>query len=100
RARTRRPPFPTRRSSDLYTIERQQNLYNRTIKVLPYMGYKPHFFLGDGSKGVPEHAPYDKILVTAGAPFVPDVMLKQLRVGGVRSEEHTSELQSRAKLVC
>lgn len=69
--------------ADVYTIERQQNLYNRTIKVLPYMGYKPHFFLGDGSKGVPEHAPYDKILVTAGAPFVPDVMLKQLRVGGV-----------------
>ena len=69
--------------AEVYTIERQQNLYNRTIKVLPYMGYKPHFFLGDGSKGVPEHAPYDKILVTAGAPFVPDVMLKQLRVGGV-----------------
>lgn len=69
--------------AEVYTIERQPNLYKRTIQVLPYMGYKPHFFLGDGSKGVPEHAPYDKILVTAGAPFVPDVMLKQLRVGGV-----------------
>lgn len=69
--------------ADVYTIERQANLYKRTIQVLPYMGYNPHFFLGDGSKGVPEHAPYDKILVTAGAPFVPDVMLKQLRVGGV-----------------
>ena len=67
----------------VYTIERQQNLYNRTIQVLPYMGYKPHFFLGDGSKGIPEHAPDDKILVTAGAPFVPDVMLKQLRIGGL-----------------
>lgn len=67
----------------VYTIERQPNLYSRTTKVLPYMGYKPHFFLGDGSKGIPEHAPYDKILVTAGAPFVPDVMLKQLRIGGV-----------------
>lgn len=69
--------------ADVYTIERQANLYKRTIQVLPYMGYNPHFFLGDGSKGIPEHAPYDKILVTAGAPFVPDVMLKQLRVGGV-----------------
>lgn len=69
--------------AEVYTIERQQNLYNRTIQVLPYMGYKPHFFLGDGSKGIPEHAPYDKILVTAGAPFVPDVMLKQLRIGGL-----------------
>lgn len=69
--------------ADVYTIERQQNLYNRTTQVLPYMGYKPHFFLGDGSKGIPKHAPYDKILVTAGAPFVPDIMLKQLRIGGL-----------------
>ncbi|SFC51795.1 protein-L-isoaspartate(D-aspartate) O-methyltransferase [Parapedobacter composti] len=69
--------------AEVYTIERQANLYNRTIQVLPYMGYKPHFFLGDGSKGIPDHAPYDKILVTAGAPFVPEVMLKQLRIGGV-----------------
>ncbi|MFC3196863.1 protein-L-isoaspartate(D-aspartate) O-methyltransferase [Parapedobacter deserti] len=69
--------------AEVYTIERQPNLYSRTIQVLPYMGYQPHFFLGDGSKGVPEHAPYDKILVTAGAPFIPDIMLKQLRIGGV-----------------
>ncbi len=69
--------------AEVYTIERQRNLYNRTIQVLPYMGYKPNFFLGDGSKGIPEHAPYDKILVTAGAPFVPEIMLKQLRIGGV-----------------
>ncbi|WP_257669279.1 protein-L-isoaspartate(D-aspartate) O-methyltransferase [Parapedobacter tibetensis] len=69
--------------ADVYTIERQQSLYDRTIQVLPYMGYKPHFFLGDGSKGIPAHAPYDKILVTAGAPFVPEIMLKQLRIGGV-----------------
>lgn len=67
----------------VYTIERQQNLYERTTRVLPYMGYKPNFFLGDGSKGIPGHAPYDKILVTAGAPFVPEVMLKQLRIGGL-----------------
>ncbi|MGJ1316559.1 protein-L-isoaspartate O-methyltransferase family protein, partial [Sphingobacterium multivorum] len=63
--------------AEVYTIERQENLYQRTIQVLPYMGYKPNFFLGDGSKGIEEHAPYDKIIVTAGAPFVPEVMLKQ-----------------------
>ena len=67
----------------VYTIERQEKLYGRTIQVLPYMGYKPHFFLGDGSKGIPEHAPYDKIIVTAGAPLVPDVLLKQLNIGGI-----------------
>jgi protein-L-isoaspartate(D-aspartate) O-methyltransferase len=67
----------------LYTIERQEKLYERTIQVLPYMGYKPQFFLGDGSKGITEHAPYDKIIVTAGAPLVPDVLLKQLNIGGI-----------------
>ncbi|WP_426789739.1 protein-L-isoaspartate(D-aspartate) O-methyltransferase [Sphingobacterium sp. WOUb80] len=69
--------------AEVYTIERQENLYQRTIQVLPYMGYKPNFFLGDGSKGIEAHAPYDKIIVTAGAPFVPEVMLKQLKMGGI-----------------
>lgn len=67
----------------VYTIERQEKLYERTIKVLPHMGYKPQFFLGDGSKGIAEHGPYDKIIVTAGAPTVPDVLLQQLKVGGL-----------------
>jgi protein-L-isoaspartate(D-aspartate) O-methyltransferase len=67
----------------VYTIERQEKLYERTIQVLPYMGYKPHFFLGDGSKGIPEHAPYDKIIVTAGAPMVPEELLRQLAIGGI-----------------
>ena len=67
----------------VYTIERQEKLYERTIQVLPYMGYKPHFLLGDGSKGIPEHAPYDKIIVTAGAPMVPEELLRQLAIGGI-----------------
>jgi protein-L-isoaspartate(D-aspartate) O-methyltransferase len=67
----------------VYTIERQEKLYERTIQVLPYMGYKPQFFLGDGSIGIADHAPYDKIIVTAGAPTVPEVLLKQLNIGGI-----------------
>ena len=67
----------------VYTIERQEKLYERTVQVLPYMGYKPNFFLGDGSKGIPEHAPYDKIIVTAGAPMVPEELLRQLAIGGI-----------------
>lgn len=67
----------------VYTIERQEKLYERTIQVLPFMGYKPHFFLGDGSKGIPEHAPYNKIIVTAGAPIIPDTLLQQLTIGGI-----------------
>ena len=67
----------------VYTIERQEKLYNHTKIVLPHIGYKPYFFLGDGSIGIAKHAPYDKIIVTAGAPTVPDVLLKQLKIGGV-----------------
>lgn len=67
----------------VYTIERQQKLYERTIKVLPHLGYKPKFFLGDGSKGIAAHGPYNKIIVTAGAPTVPDVLLQQLKIGGI-----------------
>ena len=67
----------------VFTIERQENLFRRTIQVLPKMGYHPQFFLGDGSMGVAEQAPYDKIIVTAGAPLVPEILLKQLKVGGI-----------------
>lgn len=69
--------------AEVFTIERQEKLYERAKFVLPKMGYHPHFFCGDGSKGLPQHAPYDKILVTAGAPFVPELMLKQLKIGGI-----------------
>lgn len=69
--------------AEVFTIERQPNIYNRTIKVLPGMGYNAHFFLGDGSNGIEKHAPYHKIIVTAGAPFVPDILLKQLKIGGI-----------------
>ncbi|TFF34674.1 protein-L-isoaspartate(D-aspartate) O-methyltransferase [Mucilaginibacter psychrotolerans] len=67
----------------VFTIERQEKLYQRTIQVLPYMGYQPKFFLGDGSIGIASDAPYDKIIVTAGAPTVPDLLLKQLNIGGI-----------------
>ena len=66
----------------VYTIERQEKLYGRAKLFLTKMNYKPEFFLGDGSRGIPQHAPYDKILVTAGAPFVPEDLLKQLKIGG------------------
>lgn len=66
----------------VYTIEYQKDLYERTRKFLPEMGYQPHFFAGDGSKGLPIHAPFDKIIVTAGAPSVPSALIKQLKVGG------------------
>jgi protein-L-isoaspartate(D-aspartate) O-methyltransferase len=67
----------------VYTIERQEKLFERTRQVLPHIGYKARFFLGDGSIGVAAHGPYDKIIVTAGAPTVPEILLKQLKPGGI-----------------
>lgn len=67
----------------VFTIERQENLYKRTSQVLPHIGYHAEFYYGDGSKGIAEHAPFDKIIVTAGAPMVPEIMLKQLKIGGI-----------------
>lgn len=69
--------------ANVFTIERQENIYKRTLRVLPGMGYNANFFLGDGSNGIAEHAPYHKIIVTAGAPFVPEILLRQLKIGGV-----------------
>jgi protein-L-isoaspartate(D-aspartate) O-methyltransferase len=69
--------------ADLYTIEYQKNLYERTKKFLPQIGYKANFFYGDGSKGLKRFAPYDKIIVTAGAPTVPVELINQLKIGGV-----------------
>jgi len=67
----------------VYTIEYQKKLYEHTKSFLPRMGYQPKFFYGDGSKGLPLHAPYDKIIVTAGAPSVPDSLIDQLSIGGI-----------------
>lgn len=66
----------------VYTIERQRELYLKSRALLTEMGYNPYFFYGDGYKGQPTKAPFDKILITAGAPDVPEDLLKQLKVGG------------------
>jgi protein-L-isoaspartate(D-aspartate) O-methyltransferase len=67
----------------VYTIEYNRKLYERTRDFLPTLGYKPYFFYGDGSKGVPAKAPYNKIIVTAGAPVVPTALTDQLADGGI-----------------
>ena len=68
----------------VFSIERQKSLYDKTKLFLPYIGYKTiRFFYGDGYKGLPQHAPFDKIIVTAGAPYIPNDLLVQLKVGGI-----------------
>ena len=69
--------------AEVYSIERQQELFKRTSLFLPKIGYKPKkFVFGDGYIGLKEQAPFDKIIVTAGAPFVPNPLLSQLKIGG------------------
>lgn len=67
----------------VYTIEYNKVLFERTRSFLPTLGYRPYFFYGDGSKGLPAKAPFDKILVTAGAPVVPQSLIDQLNEGGI-----------------
>ena len=67
----------------VYTIEYNRKLFEATKQMLPEMGYKPYFFHGDGSKGLPSKAPFDKIIVTAGAPVIPNALTDQLADGGI-----------------
>ena len=67
----------------VYSIERQQELFKKTKLFLPKLGYRAkQLIFGDGYKGLPEYAPYDSIVVTAGAPYVPKPLLAQLKIGG------------------
>ena len=68
----------------VFSIERQKTLYDKTKLFLPYLGYKSiRLFYGDGYKGLARYAPFDKIIVTAGAPYIPNDLLIQLKTGGV-----------------
>ncbi len=66
----------------VYTIERQRELFVKSQRLLGELGYKIHFFYGDGYAGLPAYAPFDKILVTAGASNIPEALVKQLKIGG------------------
>lgn len=67
----------------VYSIERQQELFKKTSKFLPKLGYRAKkLIFGDGYKGLEEEAPFDSVIVTAGAPFVPKPLLSQLKIGG------------------
>lgn len=67
----------------VYTIERQRQLFLEAQKTLSPLNYKPIYFYGDGYEGVPSYAPFDRILVTAAAPEIPQKLLDQLAIGGI-----------------
>jgi len=68
----------------VFSIERQKELFDKAKLFLPSLNYNTaKLFYGDGYKGLPVYAPYDKIIVTAGAPMIPDDLLSQLKIGGI-----------------
>lgn len=66
----------------VFSIERQRELYIKAKHIIDQFHFNPRLFFGDGYKGQPTYAPFDKILVTCGAPFIPQELIKQLKVGG------------------
>jgi protein-L-isoaspartate(D-aspartate) O-methyltransferase len=69
--------------SKVYSIERQKFLFDKTSILLKDLQYQSKLFFGDGYKGLPSFAPFDKILITCGAPEIPEELLKQLKIGGI-----------------
>jgi len=68
---------------EVYSIERQKKLFEKTRKFLSKFSYDLHLFCRDGYLGLPEHAPFDGILITAAAPEIPQTLINQLKTGGV-----------------
>lgn len=70
-------------NAKVFSIERQRVLFEKTKKLLTAMAYQAKLFYGDGFKGLPAFAPFDKILITCGASSIPSELLKQLKIGGI-----------------
>ncbi|RMG05939.1 MAG: protein-L-isoaspartate(D-aspartate) O-methyltransferase [Nitrospirae bacterium] len=69
---------------EVFSVERSPVLNERASRVLEKLGYpNVHLFVGDGSKGLPEHAPFDRIIITAASPDIPQPLIDQLSDGGI-----------------
>nr|WP_294862237.1 protein-L-isoaspartate(D-aspartate) O-methyltransferase [uncultured Fluviicola sp.] len=67
----------------VFSIERQKELHIKAKKIIDHFRFTPKLFFGDGYEGKETYAPFDKILVTCGAPFIPEKLVKQLKIGGM-----------------
>ncbi|MHC1707388.1 MAG: protein-L-isoaspartate(D-aspartate) O-methyltransferase [Bacteroidales bacterium] len=67
----------------VFSVERQKLLFQKAREFIPGLGYPVKLFYGDGYKGLPSFAPFDKILITAAAPFIPEPLKEQLKIGGI-----------------
>lgn len=66
----------------VFSIERQKELFDKAVVMINKLGYSPRLFYGDGYKGQPAFAPFDKIIITCGAPEIPMDLIEQLKIGG------------------
>ena len=69
--------------AEVFTIERQRNLFFKTKEILEQLPFKVKTFLGDGYEGLPTYQPFDRIIITAGAPSIPEALVKQMKTGGI-----------------
>ena len=67
----------------VFSIERQRNLFFKTKEILEQLPFKVKTFLGDGFEGLPTYAPFDRVIITAGAPSIPETLVKQMKTGGI-----------------
>ena len=83
----------------VFSIERQRKLYTKTKAFLAEFPYRIKMFLGDGNKGLPTYGPFDRIIITAAAPEIPQALVDQLKTGGMmviplcENEEHQTMLR-------
>jgi protein-L-isoaspartate(D-aspartate) O-methyltransferase len=86
----------------VFSIERHRSLHQKSKQKLLELGYQPKLFFGDGYKGLPTFAPFDKIIITAAAPYIPDALKEQLKVGGMMviplGDGSTQEMQRLTKV--
>lgn len=84
----------------VFTIERQRSLFLKARKLLKSLGLEAYTTYGDGYKGIEGFAPYDGIIVTCGAPFIPKTLLKQMKIGAhlVIPIDSGSELQEMKRI--
>lgn len=67
----------------VFSIERQKLLHDNSKKLLTLMGYKPHLVYGDGYKGLPSFAPFDRVIITCAIPVIPEEVMLQMKPGGL-----------------
>lgn len=67
----------------VFTIERQRNLYFKTKEILEQLPFRVKTFLGDGYEGLPSYAPFDRVIITAGVPSLPETLIQQMKTGGI-----------------